>query len=250
MACAAAVRFLSGRTDRDLLSPSVALRAAQAFKPRSVRRPQVTIVMGCDQHRAQSTVEWLDTETGEISRRRVAPADRAGVREFLAPFGSQELEVALEATTGWRFVVEELERVGARVHLAEPAETAAMRGNKKRAKSDRADARHLRELLMAKRLPGRNPAQIRSLRPPQHGYKHRPDERNVANAINTRVRAADRIRFSLAHELGHAVMHETPSRRTRGRPSNMPIGLLAPSSCQHKTSWRSCRAAAFNSRIC
>ena len=46
-----------------------------------------------------------------------------------------------------------LERVGARVHLAEPAETAAMRGNKKRAKSDRADARHLRELLMANRLP-------------------------------------------------------------------------------------------------
>ena len=39
------------------------------------------------------------------------------------------------------------------MHLAEPAETAAMRGNKKRAKSDRADARHLRQLLMAGRLP-------------------------------------------------------------------------------------------------
>ena len=39
------------------------------------------------------------------------------------------------------------------MHLAEPAETAARRGTKKRAKSDRADARHLRELLMAGRLP-------------------------------------------------------------------------------------------------
>jgi transposase len=39
------------------------------------------------------------------------------------------------------------------VHLAEPAETSALRGNKKRAKSDRADARHLRQLLMASRLP-------------------------------------------------------------------------------------------------
>jgi transposase len=39
------------------------------------------------------------------------------------------------------------------VHLAEPAETAARRGNEKRAKNDRADARHLRELLMAGRLP-------------------------------------------------------------------------------------------------
>ena len=39
------------------------------------------------------------------------------------------------------------------MHLAEPAETAARRGNKKRAKSDRADARHLRELVMVDRLP-------------------------------------------------------------------------------------------------
>jgi transposase len=50
-------------------------------------------------------------------------------------------------------VVEELRRVGAGVHLAEPAETAGLRGSKKRPKNDRADARHLRELLMVKRLP-------------------------------------------------------------------------------------------------
>jgi transposase len=113
----------------------------------------MTIVMGLDQHRAQITAEWLDPETGEVSRARVAPAHREPVRRFLGRFGGQQLEVALEATTGWRFVVEELQRVGARVHLAEPAETSALRGNKKRAKSDRADARHLRELLMIGRLP-------------------------------------------------------------------------------------------------
>ena len=50
-------------------------------------------------------------------------------------------------------MVEELRRIGAGVHLAEPAETAGLRGTKKRAKNDRADARHLRELLMVKRLP-------------------------------------------------------------------------------------------------
>src|SRR3954453_8654433 len=109
--------------------------------------------MGLDQHRAQITADWIDTSSGEISRARVAPADRAGVRRFVGRFRDQELEVALEATTGWRFVVEELRRVGAVVHLAEPAETAARRGNKKRPKSDRADARHLRELVMVDRLP-------------------------------------------------------------------------------------------------
>jgi transposase len=113
----------------------------------------VSLVMGIDQHRAQISAEWIDTVTGEISRARVAPADRVGVRAFLAQFNGEPLEVALEATTGWRFVVEELERVGAEVHLAEPAETSAMKGQKKRAKTDWADARHLRELLLIGRLP-------------------------------------------------------------------------------------------------
>jgi transposase len=121
----------------------------------------VTIVMGLDQHRAQISSEWIDTDTGEVQRTRVTPADRSGVRRFLARFADQQLEVALEATTGWRFVVEELQRVGAEAHLAEPAETAGLRGPKKRAKGDRADARHLRELLMVGRLP-------ESWVPPEH----------------------------------------------------------------------------------
>src|SRR5215208_3394890 len=113
----------------------------------------MAIVMGLDQHRAQITAEWIDTDTGEHGRARVSPAHRDDVRKFFGRFAGQPLEVALEATTGWRFVVEELHAIGAAAHLAEPAETAARRGNKKRAKTDRADARHLRELLMIGRLP-------------------------------------------------------------------------------------------------
>jgi hypothetical protein len=71
---------------------------------------RLPVVMGLDQHRAQITAEWTDLATGEISRGRVAPADRAAVRRFLSRFAGRQLEVALEATTGWRFVVEELER--------------------------------------------------------------------------------------------------------------------------------------------
>ena len=36
----------------------------------------MTLVMGLDQHRAQISAEWIDTITGELSRARVAPADR------------------------------------------------------------------------------------------------------------------------------------------------------------------------------
>jgi transposase len=113
----------------------------------------MTLMMGMDQHRAQISTEWIDTITGEISRARVAPADRAGVRKFLTRFNGQGLEVALDATTGWRFVVEELDRVGADVHLAEVVQTSGMKGRGKRPKTDWADARHLRELLLIGRLP-------------------------------------------------------------------------------------------------
>ncbi len=113
----------------------------------------MSIVMGLDQHRAQISAEWIETITGEVSRARVAPADRDAVRAFFHRFAGEALEVALEATTGWRFVVEELERVGAEVHLAEPVGAAALKGKKQRAKTDWADARHLRELLLIGRLP-------------------------------------------------------------------------------------------------
>jgi transposase len=152
----------------------------------------VTIVMGLDQHRAQITAEWIDTATGEVSRARVSPADRAGVRRFAARFRGEDLEVALEATTGWRFVVEEFEAIGARVHLAEPAETAARRGPKKRAKSDRADARHLRELLMVGRLP-------ESWIPPAHLLDLRARVRLRHTLVDQRREWQQRIQAVLYH---------------------------------------------------
>ncbi len=155
--------------------------------------------MGMDQHRAQITAEWIDMATGEISRGRVRPADRAGVRRFLARFAGQRLEVALEATTGWRFLVEELRAVGAVVHLAEPAETAALRGNKKRAKSDRADARHHRELLLARRLP-------ESWVPPDHILDLRAQVRLRHTLIEQHCQWQQRIQAVLYH-------HGCPHRR-------------------------------------
>jgi transposase len=72
---------------------------------------------------------------------------------WLAGVEAARLVVAVEGTTGWRFVAEELEAAGARAVLAEPGETRALRGPKRRAKTDRADARWLRELLERGELP-------------------------------------------------------------------------------------------------
>lgn len=113
----------------------------------------MAIQMGLDIHRDQITYELLDTDSGELSRGRVIPGTRVGIRRLLKSLPAGEVDVALEATTGWRFIVEELEAAGMRAHLAEPAETRALRGPKRRAKTDRADARHLRELLSQGRIP-------------------------------------------------------------------------------------------------
>ena len=92
----------------------------------------MSLVMGLDQHRAQISAEWIETTTGEVSRARIAPADRDAVRAFVGRFDGEGLEVALEATTGWRFVVEEFQRAGAEVHLAKPAGAAALKDVYKR----------------------------------------------------------------------------------------------------------------------
>src|SRR6266508_425542 len=111
------------------------------------------IVVALDVHRNQITYKALDQETGEVSRGRIAPSARADVRAWLGQFAGREAEFALEGTTGWRFVVEEIERAGHTAHLADPAETAAKRGRKRRAKTDNADCDLQLRLLLAGELP-------------------------------------------------------------------------------------------------
>jgi len=112
------------------------------------------IVGGLDIHRRQLTFDYLDTATGEVKRGQVAPADRARLRAWLARFaGREDVAFALEGCTGWRYVAEELAAAGVAAHLAEPADTAAARGRKRHAKTDKTDSRHLRELLAEGRLP-------------------------------------------------------------------------------------------------
>jgi transposase len=113
-----------------------------------------SIAGGLDIHRKQITFDYLDTVTGEVRCGQVVPADRAHLRAWLARFENPAgVAFAAEACTGWRYVAEELQRAGIEAHLAEPADTAAARGRKRRAKTDRADARLQRDLLMQGRLP-------------------------------------------------------------------------------------------------
>jgi transposase len=113
------------------------------------------IVGGLDIHRKQITFDYLDVQTGQVQCGQVAPADRAQLAGWLAQrfTGRGDVEFAVEGCTGWRYVAEELARAGVVAHLAEPADTAALRGRKRHAKTDKTDARHLRQVLTDGRLP-------------------------------------------------------------------------------------------------
>ena len=149
------------------------------------------IVGAFDVHRGQITTKTLDRETGEVRYGRIGPVTRESVREWVSRLVGVEAEVVLEGTTGWRFIVEELGAVGVRVHLADPAETAARRGRKKRAKTDRADCDLMVELLLAGRLP-------ESWIPPSHILELRTLTRT--RLLDERVGWQQRIQSQLFHQ--------------------------------------------------
>jgi hypothetical protein len=85
----------------------------------------VSIVGGLDVHRRQLTVDWVDRATGHAQRGQITPATREGLGRWLAQLPDHHGAFAVEACTGWRLVVEELQAAGWQAYLAEPAETAA-----------------------------------------------------------------------------------------------------------------------------
>src|SRR2546423_8149081 len=136
------------------------------------------VVAGFDVHLRQITYDCLDAGTGEVTRGRIASTP-AAVQEWVSRFPGRVVHVALEACSGWLFVARALERAGAVAHLAETVETRALRGRKRRAKTDRQDALWLRELLAEGRLPEAwiAPEHIRQWRSRLHLRKALIDER-------------------------------------------------------------------------
>lgn len=177
------------------------------------------IVGGFDVHRKQITFDYVELETGESHRGEIRPATREHLRSWLERFAErfagQQAAFALEATTGWRYVIEELERAGVEAHLAEPAETKALRGRKKRAKTDRLDAKHLRELLIIGRLP-------ESWIPPEHIQEIRTLMRMRHTMIEERSAYQQRIHAQLFH---NGYPQEKNLLSTKGRARLESLGL-------------------------
>jgi transposase len=167
----------------------------------------MAIVAGFDVHRAQITFDALDRQSGEVDRGRI-PATPEAVEKWVARFPGQQVDVAVEACTGWLFVCEALCEAGAIPHLAEPVETSALGGKKRRAKTDRADARWLRELLCEGRLP-------EAWIPPAHVREWRTRTRLRKTLIDERTAWLQRVQATLFHHGVGGVPAELRSARGR-----------------------------------
>src|SRR3954447_2537902 len=171
---------------------------------RNAKEALMAIVAGFDVHRRQITFDALDTETGEVTRGRI-DASPAAVRLWTERLAAREVHVAVEACTGWLFVCDALLAAGATPHLAEPVETSALRGRRRRAKTDREDARWLRELLTEGRLP-------EAWIPPEHVRQWRSRARLRHTLIDERTQWMQRIQATLYH---HGVSGTPEKLRTR-----------------------------------
>jgi transposase len=153
----------------------------------------MTMVGGLDVHRKQITFDYVDSD-GLVRWGHIRPATRSTLRRWLGehcPDGDGEF--ALEGCTGWRYVSEELAAAHVGVHLGDPAEIATLRGPKKRAKTDRTDARLLRTLLLEGRFP-------ESWIPPAHVLEIRTLGRLYCTLMDERRAWQQRIHAQLFHQ--------------------------------------------------
>jgi transposase len=155
----------------------------------------MSMVGGLDLHRGQITFDVVSTETGEVWRGRVGQPTRARFRHWLesevAPRAEgSSVALAVEGCTGWRYVVEEVAAAGFEAHVAEPADTQAARGRKRRAKTDRSDAQLLRVLLAQGDLP-------ESWIPPECVLEWRERVRLYKSLVDQRTQWIQRIHAEL-----------------------------------------------------
>src|SRR5215207_5437470 len=192
----------------------------------------MAMVCGLDLHRRQITFDGLEVESGEEWRGRVWQPDRERFRRWLRSDLTRRAEhesvaLAVEGCTGWRYLVEEIEAAGFEAHLAEPADTQAARGRKHRAKTDRTDARLLRDLLAAGELPA-------SWIPPAGVLEWRERVRLYVSLVNQRTVWCQRIHAEL-YQHGVAVPEGAiRTAQTRGMLAD-PDLQLSPAGRQRIT---------------
>ncbi len=152
-------------------------------------------VVGMDLHRRRSVLVRMSMDGRRLETARIENSP-AALRGVLVRCGARPL-VVLEATYGWYWAADVLERAGAEVHLAHPLGVRAF--SYRRVKNDERDAADLADLLRMGRLPEAwiAPPSVRALREVVR-YRHK--------LVGQRTSCKDQVHAVLA-KLGIPVTH-------------------------------------------
>ncbi len=145
-----------------------------------------------DIHKSVFQVAVLDVESGQLSEQRF-PSSREELAAWARRWRGSLAAVAVEATTGWRWVVACLQANGLEVELIDPGQASALQGRRRRPKTDRLDARWLVQLLARELAP-------RSWLPPEEIQRLRDETRLRKTLADEKRRWAQRLHALLQQE--------------------------------------------------
>ena len=151
------------------------------------------MMAGIDIHKRVLQSAVLEPASGEFTEQRFS--GREGLADWAMRWRGRVAAVAIEATTGWRWVARELQAAGFEVHLVDPGQAKALRGKKRKAKTDRLDARWLCLLLLRGLL-----AECEAWLPPAEIQELRDQTRLRKALADDRTRWAQRLHALLTQE--------------------------------------------------
>src|SRR5246127_3541494 len=109
------------------------------------------LIIGCDYHPSVQQIAFVDTDTGELSERRLAHREQA--EQFYRELKRQSVSVrvGMESSGHSRWFERLLQELGFELWIGDPAEIRTKRVRKQ--KTDRRDAQLFLQLLLENRFP-------------------------------------------------------------------------------------------------
>jgi transposase len=140
--------------------------------------------IGIDLHQQFSQVAVVEEDGKIVEEFKIANAPHMFCHPATLKLFSEPTKVALEACNGWYWLADELEGMGAEVHLAHPLKTKLIAEAK--VKTDKIDARVLANLLRTNFLPESYlaPSEVREAR---ELHRHRAALVRVRTSVKNRV---------------------------------------------------------------
>ena len=109
------------------------------------------LIIGCDYHPGFQQIAFVDTDTGELSERRLAHREEADAFYRELKQQNRSVRVGMESSGHSRWFERLLDELGFELWIGDPAAIRTKRVRKQ--KTDRQDARLILQLMLENRFP-------------------------------------------------------------------------------------------------